>query len=176
MATGNAKLIRPLTQADAHAYAQYMNRPEVYVPAAALPPVDDAAAARIIALTLRSGQAFAVLAPTDGRVVGHIETALRIGADGGPDDTAVELAYVLAPEAWHQGLMTRALTAVLQQLFTTDVMTIWAAVYADNQPSRRLLQRLGFQKVGVQNAPALQSQNGQLQEEWRLSKDDWPLN
>lgn len=176
MATENARLIRPLTQADAHAYAAYMNRPEVYVPAAALPPADDAAAARIIQLTLRSGQAFAVLAPEDGRVVGHVETAVRVGADGGPDDTAVELAYVLAPGEWHRGLMTRALTAVLRQLFAGDVETAWVTVYADNAPSRRLLQRLGFQKVGVQNAPALQSPNKQLQEEWRLSRDEWPLN
>jgi RimJ/RimL family protein N-acetyltransferase len=176
VATKQARVIRPLTQADAHAYAQYMNLPAVYVPAAALPPADDETAARIIGLTLQAGTAFAVLAPEDERVVGHVEVASRIGEDGAPDDTAVELAYVLAPSEWHKGLMTRALRAVLQQLFTNGIRTVWCTVYTDNVPSRQLLKRLGFQKVGMQISPTFQSTSKQMQEEWRLFKADWQRN
>lgn len=176
MANQHGVLIRPLQISDAQAYAQYMRRAEVYVPAAALPPADEATARRQIAQMLRGEQVYAVLAPGDHAMIGHVEVAPRVGRDGGPDEQNVEIAYVLSPSYWHRGLMTDALLFVLERLFGAGVQNVWASVYAGNTPSQQLLNRLGFQQTGEIPAPLLQADAAQLQQEWCLSKADWVSN
>jgi [ribosomal protein S5]-alanine N-acetyltransferase len=70
-----------------------------------------------------------------------------IGTCGlGPFDHApgVELLYSLAPSHWSQGLATEAATAVLTYAFDTlGLPEVLATTDDDNQPSIRLLNRLG---------------------------------
>ncbi|MCA9968993.1 MAG: GNAT family N-acetyltransferase [Anaerolineales bacterium] len=60
------------------------------------------------------------------------------------------LGYELARPYWRQGIMTETLQAVLEYGFTTmDLNRIEALVVPENEASRTLLERLGFQAEGV---------------------------
>jgi len=62
----------------------------------------------------------------------------------------VETGYDLDPDYWGQGLMTEAMTAIVQYAF--DVMKvnrIEALVSPRNKGSQRLVRRLGFRREGV---------------------------
>ena len=58
-----------------------------------------------------------------------------------------EIGYMLMPEYWRQGLMMEALEAAISFAFTEmGFHTIEADINPENDASRKLLLRLGFQK------------------------------
>ena len=60
------------------------------------------------------------------------------------------LGYDLAKRHWRQGIMREGLTAVLSYAFTTMQMNrLEAFVMPKNEPSSRLLVKLGFQNEGL---------------------------
>lgn len=60
-----------------------------------------------------------------------------------------EIGYSLAPEYQGRGLMTEALEALLSLAFGQLRMhRVIARVHAENEPSSRLLERLGFRREG----------------------------
>ncbi len=62
-----------------------------------------------------------------------------------------ELGYELARPYWNQGIMTEALQACLAYAFTVcDLTRIEARILPENAASRRVLQKLGFQWVTLQ--------------------------
>jgi RimJ/RimL family protein N-acetyltransferase len=77
---------------------------------------------------------------SDGRVVGDC------GTFGPPDeDGRVEIGYGLAAPSRGQGIGTEAVGALVGWLVTQpDVRLVTASVEVGNDPSRRLLERLGF--------------------------------
>ena len=81
----------------------------------------------------------------DDRVAGEC------GVKGPPDaQGAVEIGYGLAGPSRGRGLGGQAVTALLDELRRhPDVRTVDARVAADNLPSRRLLERRGFDLVDV---------------------------
>ena len=75
-----------------------------------------------------------------GHIVGELGTKAPPDADG-----MVEIGYGLTGASRGRGLGTRAVTALVDWLAAqTDVRRLVAHVAADNLPSRRLLERLGF--------------------------------
>jgi RimJ/RimL family protein N-acetyltransferase len=76
----------------------------------------------------------------DGRVVGDC------GTFGPPDDEGrVEIGYGLAASFRGQGIGTEAVRALVDWLVTEPgVRVVTASVEVGNEPSRRLLERLGF--------------------------------
>ena len=60
-----------------------------------------------------------------------------------------EVGYDLDPEAWNQGYMTEAVSALLSHAFESlNLNRIEAACLPFNTPSRRLLLRCGFAEEG----------------------------
>ncbi len=60
-----------------------------------------------------------------------------------------EVGYILHPDHWGIGLATEALTAAVTHVFaTTDFDALSADVDPENQPSIRLLEKLGFIRTG----------------------------
>ena len=60
------------------------------------------------------------------------------------------VGYELAPSYWRQGLMTEALTAVIEfSFFVMALNRIEAFVVPENAPSIRLLQKMGFINEGL---------------------------
>jgi RimJ/RimL family protein N-acetyltransferase len=77
-----------------------------------------------------------------GAFVGLIEIRVQ--------ETAVDLGYALARRWWRQGLMSEALTAVVQwALGQPDIYRVWATCDVDNVPSVRVLERVGMVREGV---------------------------
>jgi ribosomal-protein-alanine N-acetyltransferase len=61
-----------------------------------------------------------------------------------------EIGYDLTPDAWGKGYMTEALRAVVQNGFERmGLNRIDALVSIENDPSVKLLQKLGFKQEGV---------------------------
>lgn len=84
-----------------------------------------------------------------GEVIGEC------GWHGGPDaDGAVELGYALAPAFRGQGLGTEAVGVLCAWADTQPgVTTLTARVLPGNEPSVRLLRRLGFVDAGAPDPP-----------------------
>ena len=62
----------------------------------------------------------------------------------------VELGYWLAEPYWSQGIMTEALKRVISDFFLqTDIMRIYANVFAYNLASMRVLEKVGFRKCDI---------------------------
>jgi len=79
-----------------------------------------------------------------GHVVGELGTKAPPDADG-----SVEIGYGLTGASRGRGLGTRAVAALVDWLLAQpEVRTLVAHVAADNLPSRRLLERLGFSLDG----------------------------
>lgn len=63
---------------------------------------------------------------------------------------SAEIGYDLSPEFWRQGFMNEALAMVISYGFEAmDLNRIQAFVHVRNQPSLRLLSRLGFKSEGI---------------------------
>lgn len=61
-----------------------------------------------------------------------------------------ELGYWLAESYWGKGIMTQMLELAIDSYFHhTDVIRIYANVYADNRASMRVLEKIGFRKCGI---------------------------
>jgi len=90
---------------------------------------------------------WAVERRSDGATIGHLGffDFLR---DSDPSIAgAVEMGWILAPEAQGQGLAAEACTAILawfEKLFGKHPM--WAMISPENEPSMRLAEKLGFQR------------------------------
>jgi RimJ/RimL family protein N-acetyltransferase len=77
-----------------------------------------------------------------GRVAGMI--ALR------PGDHGASIGYVLARALWGQGLMSEAVSAVVDwAIAQPDVYRVWAVCDVDNPASARVLEKAGLQREGV---------------------------
>jgi RimJ/RimL family protein N-acetyltransferase len=85
-----------------------------------------------------------VVRRADGRIIGDIGTHGPPGSAG-----CVEIGYSLAPSARGQGTGTSAVAALVGCLSAVPgIRRITAVTGADNIPSRRLLERLGFRVDG----------------------------
>jgi ribosomal-protein-alanine N-acetyltransferase len=66
-----------------------------------------------------------------------------------PTGDDVELAYRLARPAWGQGIASEAGAALLEHAFgTLGLPRVVAVTYPENQPSQRVLEKLGFLRHG----------------------------
>nr|MBR4282067.1 GNAT family N-acetyltransferase [Clostridia bacterium] len=66
-----------------------------------------------------------------------------------PDNATVEVGYSLARAHWGKGLMTEALTAVIDETFRTlDIHRIEAMHFTDNPASGRVMEKCGMTHEG----------------------------
>jgi len=85
-----------------------------------------------------------VVRRADGRIIGDL------GTHGPPDgEGCVEIGYALAPSARGEGIGTAAVAALVKCLATVPaIRRVTAVTSTQNTPSRRLLERQGFQLTG----------------------------
>jgi len=140
--------LRPLRAADAQAFHDYLSDPAVTeltsYPLITMPMVEamiERAESRWAAGDLSKwGLALA----QDDRLVGTCGFV-----DWSPPHRWAELAYDLARPQWGTGLMSQAVTAVLDWIDRQDLVDrVHAFVRADNARSERLLERHGFVREG----------------------------
>lgn len=97
------------------------------------------------------GLSFARAGGSTWLIVGPDDTVVGdIGTKAAPDrDGRVEIGYGLAAPTRGRGLGTRAVATLLHALFRRpNVAVVEARVDPGNEPSWRLLRRLGFTMVG----------------------------
>lgn len=77
----------------------------------------------------------------DEQVVGSISIFVK-------DDVyekSAELGYWLSEDYWNKGIMSKAVRIICEEAFKTfDIVRIFAEPFADNQGSRRVLEKAGF--------------------------------
>lgn len=94
-----------------------------------------ALAQRTLAIELRQSQ----------KVIGLIEQQPRFkGQPPVPDDTQIQIGYLLNRDYRRQGYMYEALKAALQSFAAAGYETVWAGVFLGNEPSKNLLRKLHF--------------------------------
>lgn len=82
----------------------------------------------------------------NGKAVGNI------GFTPGTDVECfnAEVGYVIGEKYWNQGIVTDALQEAIYHYFTyTNTIRIFALVFEHNLPSMRVLEKAGFNKVGI---------------------------
>lgn len=109
---------------------------------------------------------FAVMLRADRTVIGRLE-ATTYGDWG-------EIAYVFGARWWGHGLASEATGWLLGHLARHGVTELWAAVHAANQPSQRLLTRLGFAAVAAPARPLASFDPGDVVFVWRLALHEPP--
>lgn len=62
----------------------------------------------------------------------------------GGSNVEATIGFRLAPRAWGQGYATEGARMLLAQAFATGVRRVFATVYEENLPSRRVLEKLGM--------------------------------
>lgn len=76
------------------------------------------------------------------------------GTVGPPQGGAVEIGYSLMPAFHHRGYATEMMAAVIDHVSSdARVERVTAETIADNGPSQRVLDRLGFHPVGPGREP-----------------------
>ena len=72
----------------------------------------------------------------------------------GEDMQVLEMGYYLRPAWWHMGLAEEAGRGIIGYAFNRmDVKTLIAAHHPQNEPSRRVLEKLGFRRQGTKLYP-----------------------
>lgn len=80
------------------------------------------------------------------RLVGAILLYEQVGFDHQPDPANLELSYFLHPDFWRQGMMSEALIKLIEELTASQtVETLNAEVFSNNQASKGVLAKAGFQ-------------------------------
>ena len=82
----------------------------------------------------------------DGKAAGSIGVFVKEDVY----EKSAELGYWLAEEHWGKGVMTEAVRRICREAFGRfDVLRIFAEPFADNQGSRRVLEKAGFTCEGT---------------------------
>ncbi len=142
---------------DAPAIHRYCSRWEVAQFTARIPHPYPLGTAERFIFAAREGNA-------SGRDLTLVMTPIRdkreaIGAVSleGRGQDRLTLGYALAPETWGKGLASEAVEAMVEAAFSlTDAVELDASSRVENAPSRRVLEKAGFQFIGtgLEGAPA----------------------
>jgi ribosomal-protein-alanine N-acetyltransferase len=165
--------LREITAADADWYLAHFSRPEIVHGQGYPAPADRAAAEEELRhyvldmFSERRGFRWGIALNGSQELIGSF--GLYNWVDGPPPQA--ELGYDLAVEWWGHGLMTEALTAVLDFAFGPMLLErVEALVITDNDRSIRLLERAGFyleQRVAAHG----RNEHGELVDEYRFVLD-----
>lgn len=112
---------------------------------------------------------WAIVLQETGRVVGTIGYMSYV-----PDNATVEVGYSLAREHWGKGLMTEALTAVIDETFRVmKLHRIEAMHFTDNPASGRVMEKCGMQHEGHLRQRICCKGVFRDVEMWGILRSDW---
>jgi RimJ/RimL family protein N-acetyltransferase len=105
----------------------------------------------------------------DGRVVGSIFLGVHM------DDATGELACLLAPDVWGQGIAVEAGRAVTDYAFgVLKLDKVWARAEANNAASRRAMEKGGMRQEGLLRSHRTDRSGNRVDEVvFGLTRDDW---
>jgi RimJ/RimL family protein N-acetyltransferase len=134
-------VLRPVEVSDLDAIFEQMRDPESVWMAAFTPedPNDRSAFDAHMAKVMSSSENTVRAITRDSRFVGTIASYVSEGS--------TEVTYWIDRSCWGQGIATRALSLLLEEI---SVRPIRARVASDNPGSLRVLQKAGFQPIGTE--------------------------
>lgn len=145
--------LRPASPRDADLLRQWRSEPSVrrYQPLNDLPTSQlraDVANQRISELYRGQGDKFQWIVLVDGLAAGWITLVVSNWEHG-----LSEVGYALSSPYQSRGLMTRALSLLLEELFTkTPIERVEARCATENAGSQRVLEKNGFRREGLLRA------------------------
>ena len=168
-------ILRPLALSDAPAIQRHFNNWNVIRHLASVVPwpyPEDGAEVfvRTLLEKIAAGEEIyqwvLVLRAGDGEAIGNIHFRPRADSANG------NRGFWLAEPYWNQGLMTEAITAVNDFVFSNlDIDSFYVCNAVTNVASRRVKQKTGAEFVGHIE---LAHHNGQTRaEKWRVTRENW---
>ncbi len=138
-------ILREFRESDAEDLYEYARDPEVG-PNAGWKPHESLDESRgVVKNFIQSGEVWAIEDKASHKVIGSIGLHKRT-REGYTFDR--ELGYALSRAYWGRGLMTEAASAIVDYAFAHGVKTLLVAHFDGNDRSRRVIEKLGFSKVG----------------------------
>ncbi len=138
-------ILREFRESDAEDVYEYARDPEVG-PNAGWKPHESLDESRdVVKNFIQSGEVWAIEDKATHKVIGSIGLHKR-EREGYTFDR--ELGYALSRAYWGRGLMTEAASAIVDYAFAHGVKTLLVAHFDFNDRSRRVIEKLGFGKVG----------------------------
>ena len=105
-------------------------------------------------LSADENETFAFAITTDSKVIGSI----GVFRQGNIHRQTAELGYYVAEEYWGKGIMTEAVKQICKYVFDkSDIIRIYAAPFAYNAASCRVLEKAGFQYEGTLRSNAIKN-------------------
>lgn len=140
--------LRSWQKSDVPSLARYLNNKKIWDNCRdRLPfPYTEEDARSFIDYAMSQREAWEYCIEINGEAVGNI--GFTRGTD--VERFNAEVGYWLAEPFWNQGIASEALREVLQRYWAaTDVIRIFANVYESNIASMRVLEKVGFRKIGI---------------------------
>ncbi|MFD1671835.1 GNAT family N-acetyltransferase [Agrilactobacillus yilanensis] len=136
--------IRPFTAQDLTDYFEILQEPTNFELAGQPIPDNLEMAERQLAQAIVQ-KTWAICLKSNGKVIGLVEQQVRFtGQPPVPDETQIQIGYLLNKKYRRLGYMQEALTAIFVYFEQQGLTDIWAGVFLNNTPSRRLLEKLNF--------------------------------
>lgn len=139
--------IRRWQHRDFEVYAQIVSDPAVMIPAGCQPAGDLESAAGMFRRDLHNELCYAIERKDTGEVIGRIKYQTDLHRFR---VNSLSVGYELRRDQWGQGYMTEALAAMVAYGFEKKGLDVLAVShYADNNRSRRVIEKCGFRLEGV---------------------------
>jgi RimJ/RimL family protein N-acetyltransferase len=147
-AEGETVTLRTIEEEDVEFCQRLVNDPRVRTRLSQNGPTNRAQEREFIETATDDG--VNLLVCVDGDPVGTVGYNDRNDAWG-----TAEIGYVITPEAWGNGYATDALSTLSADAFRQQRLhKLYAHVYATNQPSRAVLENVGYVEEGVHRKEA----------------------
>ncbi len=149
-------VLRPLRENDAASIAQHANNPKV---AAHLRdrfphPYGTEDARRFLAYAAETGGEVIACIEVEGEAAGAIGLQFRTDIER----CSAELGYWLGEKYWGRGVMTEAIRSFTGWAMPRFELTrVYAEVFSENPASARVLEKAGFQRIGVLRKAAIKA-------------------
>ena len=163
-------LLRPWREEDAPALYSYASDPLVGPAAGWLPHTSVENSRELIQTVLSEPDTFAVVLRGAGGPIGSVgvfPTALPEGK-GEP-----EIGYWIGVPFWGQGYIPEAVRFLIRRCFEKGAERVWCSHFADNDKSRRVIEKCGFQYRCTEDwdVPAFNETRKALY--YSQSREDW---
>ncbi len=146
--------LRPLRQEDAPVLARYANNPNVamYLRDRFPHPYATADAVQFIEYATRTKDECVACIAVNGDAVGVVGLQFRTDVER----CSAELGYWLGEPFWGRGVMSAAIAGFTAWAMPRFELTrIYAEVFAENPASGRVLEKCGFERIGVLRKAAI---------------------
>ncbi len=150
---------------------EYCSQEEVSTNAGWAPHTSIQESALILSMWIKEGYRHAIVLKESGKVIGHI--AVYPDSEEGRSDT-LELGFVLNSHYHRRGIMSEAVEAVLNFLFSSEnIEFVWACCFQSNTASKKLIEKCGFRfmKTGTYYSASLKSEFPSF--EYRIAEEEW---